>query len=333
MSLPSTGQIKASDINIELGRTSTLQYSFQQAESGIYVPINTASTIRPNGAAPNSISEWRGYNHTAAVTYDTDAQAFFAAANITNTAQKNAVNSFVLTIKDLDMWNGMRAIYVFVGGTASQHSYNLKNPAQYQITWVNSPTHSANGVQFLNTSNQYGNTGLNPNTIGLLATSQHVAFWDRTGAVGDANPNTPIGCVSGAGAPQRLRFAMYGSTSSYNTIADLMTANNTATRLTVNGSTSQATGLNVLTSFASPTTKVTWYKNGSLLASTTTALSNTTPVNANVLVGACGKDTTPFYELPSNKQISFASIGLGIAPALHANFYAAVNTLQTALGR
>lgn len=333
MSLPSTGVIKASDINLELNRISTTQYSFQQAESGLYVPINTNSVIRPNGATPYSISEWRGYDHLAGTAYDTDAQAFFTAAGITNTTHKDAINTFVLTLKNLDVWNGMTAIYPFVGGTATAHSYNLKNTATYQITWVNAPTHSANGVQFLNTSNQYGNTGINPTTVGFLGTNMQVAFWDRTGASGNANPNTPIGCVSGTGAPQRFRFAMYGSTGSYNTIADVLTGNNTATRLTVNGSASQAIGLNVLASHSAYTNKIAWYKNGSLFSSTTTALANSTPVNANVLIGASGTSVTPFYELPSNKLISFASVGLAIGPALQTSFYNAVNTLQGGLGR
>lgn len=330
MPLPSSGVIKASDINIELGRLSTEEYSFQFAESGIYVPINQSSTLRPNGASPYSLTEWYGYNHLTA-SFDPDAQAFITAANITNTTHQNAINQFVLTLKDLDMWNLFNAIYIFVGGTAASHSYNLKNPAQFQITWVNAPMHTANGVQFLNTSNQYGNTGINPSTLGRLATSQHIAFWDRTGAVGNANPNTPIGAISTSSA-QRIRFAMYGSTGSYNTLAEIMVNNSTTTRLQVNGTASQAVGLNVLTS-SSATNKVAWYKNGALLAGTTTSLAATTAVNANILIGASGRDTTPFYELPSNKLISFASYGSGLLPALHVNFYNAVNTLQAGLGR
>ena len=55
-----------SQINTELGRTSTATISLDDAESGVYGAINTGSTSYPLDARPASISEWYSYNHTAA---------------------------------------------------------------------------------------------------------------------------------------------------------------------------------------------------------------------------------------------------------------------------
>lgn len=65
MPLSPTGQISFADINVELGRGSTDQIGLNQAEAGNYGAINTNSSSRPNGSTPNSINEWRGYDHYA----------------------------------------------------------------------------------------------------------------------------------------------------------------------------------------------------------------------------------------------------------------------------
>lgn len=66
MSIPATGQIAMSAINVELGRTSTAFISLDAAENGAYATINVNSPFRPDGANPAAMSEWRRYNHSAA---------------------------------------------------------------------------------------------------------------------------------------------------------------------------------------------------------------------------------------------------------------------------
>ena len=65
MALQSSGTIKMSEINTELGRTSTATISLDSAESGTYATINTASASTPNNARPASMSEWYSYDHSA----------------------------------------------------------------------------------------------------------------------------------------------------------------------------------------------------------------------------------------------------------------------------
>jgi hypothetical protein len=66
MALQSSGQIKFSELNTELGRTSTNLIGLGAAENGDYATINSASSSKPNGSAPSKISEWFSYDHGAA---------------------------------------------------------------------------------------------------------------------------------------------------------------------------------------------------------------------------------------------------------------------------
>ena len=65
MTLPLSGPLEASDINVELGRSATAVMSITDAATGVYGAINTCSIPHPNGTAPHAYSEWYGYNHNA----------------------------------------------------------------------------------------------------------------------------------------------------------------------------------------------------------------------------------------------------------------------------
>lgn len=65
MALPASGIIRMSQINTELGRSSTASISLDTAENGGYATINTCSASRPSATNPASMSEWYNYNHTA----------------------------------------------------------------------------------------------------------------------------------------------------------------------------------------------------------------------------------------------------------------------------
>lgn len=54
-----------SQINTELGRSSTATISLDTAENGGYGAINTCSPAYPNSGNPARISEWYSYNRTA----------------------------------------------------------------------------------------------------------------------------------------------------------------------------------------------------------------------------------------------------------------------------
>ena len=66
MALASSGQIKMSEINTELGVSSTTaNTSLKNQSNGTVATINTNSSDRPDGSSPHQISEFYGYNHSA----------------------------------------------------------------------------------------------------------------------------------------------------------------------------------------------------------------------------------------------------------------------------
>jgi|GEM_PF-1316093 len=65
MALSTTGPLSMGDINQELGRARTASISLDAAENGSYATINPNSPSKPSSTNPATISEWRGYNHTA----------------------------------------------------------------------------------------------------------------------------------------------------------------------------------------------------------------------------------------------------------------------------
>lgn len=63
MALPTSGTIRMSQINTELGRSASSQISLDTAENGGYARINQASRSRPSATNPAYMSEWYGYDH------------------------------------------------------------------------------------------------------------------------------------------------------------------------------------------------------------------------------------------------------------------------------
>lgn len=64
MALQTNGPISFGNIRTELGSVAS-NFSLNSAESGTYALINQSSVFKPNGATPNSVSEWYGYDHLA----------------------------------------------------------------------------------------------------------------------------------------------------------------------------------------------------------------------------------------------------------------------------
>ena len=150
---------------------STVGYN---ASNRLYAGLNFGSTsgyysgsignIIVNNADLNLSSVNRNYNAIASrfglrvvqngIT-DLDALNFINAAGIENLTQTVAINTLVVGLKANNLWSKMRIIYPFVGGTATFHKYNLKDPTLYPIDWLGAISHGLTGVTFLNGG--YGN--------------------------------------------------------------------------------------------------------------------------------------------------------------------------------
>jgi hypothetical protein len=252
---------------------------------------------------------------TAAGGFDPDAQAFITDASITNPTQQSAINQLVVDLKGYSIWTKMKALYPFVGGSASSHSYNLRNTAQFQITWNGGITHSSTGVLFGGV-NGYGNTNYNLSTNASL-NSHHISVYSRSTL--SSSFQCELGVTGGVFDGGSALFLRASGTSYYR-------INSTATYVTYADTDSRAFYMANRTA----SNVINGWRNSTKVATGTTA--SATPLgNQNYHLGVLNENGGNNYW--SAKQLAFASIGDGLTDTEAANFYTAVQTFQTTLGR
>jgi len=115
--------------------------------------------------------------------FDTDAQAFITAASITDSTQQSAIDTLVTDLKTAGIWTKMKAIYPIVGGTASSHKFNLKDPrdldAAFRLTFTSGWTHNADGAAVTAKTATYADTHILPSSE-LSTTSTHMSYYAKT---------------------------------------------------------------------------------------------------------------------------------------------------------
>lgn len=245
-------------------------------------------------------------------SYDTDAQAFFTAAGITVTGQKDAVNQLVLDFKAASLWAKILAFYPFVGGDATKHSFNLKDPTAFQIGWSGTVTHDANGITG-NGADGFGDTSFNGNALSLENDS-HLSIYSRTSA---QDPATDIGAYNGSNAFWALNSRNAGdkfTVGSYRFTADgfILVTNTDGSGLYMESRVSSSA--------------VTAYKNGASVGTDTTTSQPMPSAGVNILrhTGSGSYSAANFAS---------ASMGHSFTDPEAADFYTAVQTFQTALSR
>ena len=255
---------------------------------------------------------------------DSDAQAFITAAGITNGTQQNAINNLVVDLKAYGIWTKMKAIYPFVGGTASTHKFNLKDPrdldAAFRLVFSGGWTHSSTGA-LPNGTNGYADSKLNAGTA-LVSSSAHLSYYSRT----NTNPGAiTIFDIGVANFSLNKRFIM-----AIRSTGDLFNTQVGAVPSVLNSSNTDARGLFIGT--RTSTTAIAQYKNGVLQTSNTVS-ETTTLDSANVWLGGINNVGNPTGAFWSNRECAFASIGDGLTSTEAANLYTAIQAYQTTLSR
>jgi hypothetical protein len=258
-------------------------------------------------------------------TWDSDATAFLTAAGITDATQSSAIGTLVGSLKSAGVWSKMRAIYPFIGGTASTHKWNLKDPrdldAAYRLAFSGNWTHSATGVT-PDGSTAYANTFAVPSTF----------FSDYTGAYGlylRTNPASSTGYRVDMGAqffsdPTSNRFLQHIGSTDGNSYYDWRN------RVTVATSTvGSVIGFHVVS--RTSTSLMTVYRNGNSVASGTSSDITTDLPNRALYIGAQNHSDGP--SLHSNREQSFVFLSESLSGSEVTAVNAAVQAFQTALGR
>jgi len=244
---------------------------------------------------------------------DPDAVAFLTATGITDPTISLAIDTLVKELKTYGIWTKMKALYPFVGGTASTHKFNLKNPvdsdAAFRLVFSGGWTHSATGA-LPNGTNGYADTFLNGLTA-LTNASNHFSYYSRTSTVGVA--------------------VEMGSSNGNNNFLHLRSATNyVAGGITIVPFTSTTNSQGFWLGSKESSTSRKGFKNG-VLESLITTNDTTAYQNLKIFIGA--RNDNGSAAVYSAKECALASIGDGLTTTEAANLYTAVQAFQTTLGR
>jgi hypothetical protein len=256
------------------------------------------------------------------IVSDANAQAFLDAAVITDQTQANAVNTLVTDLKTYGLWTKMKAIYPFVGGTATTHKWNLKDPrdldAAYRLAFSGAWTHSSTGA-LPNGTNAYANTFFNQQGNWTSTSNGAMGVYLRTNSVG-AYCDMGAGTIS-SGSNSSIIFARY--------TGDVVFSGLNCTAVTPGSANTNSQGFHAVSRTNS--TSYSRYKRGT----STIDLTNTDAIGSNanrtIYLGAGQGAILP--ENYSNREIAYSFLGDGLTQSEIDLYYTAVNKFQTSLNR
>lgn len=260
---------------------------------------------------------------------DSDAQAFITAANITDTTQKNAISQLVIDLKSANLWTKMKAIYPFVGGTASPHRFNLKAPttsaSDFYLTFNGGVTHSINGVQF-DGATGYADTNLIPNNVFNTTDLAAAGYYSRTSVA-----SVPRDYVLGSYTVGRGSIGMVIKRTNDNlyTSATIDFPSGTSYRgVELSPNPYLASGLYHMSQQG---TSFKYFRNTTLIAQNIFTTANLNLPTHPIYIGALNNNNVAGDH--TNKQCAFAYFSDKLSDTDIANMYNAVQTFNTTLGR
>lgn len=297
--------------------------------------LNLAKTISGSSslASASAAKTWLNTNgywtSWTSSSFDSDAQAFITAAAITDTTQKNAVNQLVLDLKSYGLWNKHAVIYPFVGGNSNTNRFNLKDPNSYLITFYGGWTHDANGIT--SNINTYADTGFIPSFGFSSDNNYQYSFYSRTN-ISSESPEFNVFDVTGCDEFGYLTATNYLVLRRSAVPNSLQYIDVSGGYSTAHFNLSDSQGLFTISRTASNSYYA--YRNGNVLgiSNTFSSGSGSRPSISLLITGSndpCnGQSPTGIV-----RNYAFWSMGDGLNATEAANFYTAVQTFQTTLGR
>jgi hypothetical protein len=255
---------------------------------------------------------------------DPNASAFLTATGITDPTIQGAVNSLVVDLKKYGVWSKMKAIYPFVGGTATTHKFNLKDArdldAAFRLSFNGGWTHSSNGA-LPNGTNGYANTFLTPSTA-LTNNNYHLSHYSRT----QKTTGFEIDISSFNGGASSIGIAL---DQFYAGAGKAFVAGDYVSSIIKSLTSTNTLGFQVNTRTSQTSAKM-FFKNVQIGSTLTLSNPNSLP-NITFYIGSNHFGTVA--QEFSSKQCAFATIGDGLTDTEAANLYTAVQAFQTTLNR
>jgi hypothetical protein len=293
--------------------------------------ISWSSIVRLNGVLTNNISLVSGVTTSS---NDPDAQAFITAAGITDSTQQSAINTLVVSLKSNGLWVKMDAIYPFIGGTASTHKWNLKDPRDlneaFRLQFFGGVTHNSTGVTF-NGTNAYSDTFFIPSMQIQSTEYASLSLYSRTNSITSTiRVDMAVNQFRNNGVTGAFQLSSGFSTSNQVSFfrCDLPNA------YTYSFPSAAATNTNTTGFYAGrmDVSTAAIYKNGNLIATNSGAkLSTYSAPNISMFIGADRYNGNP--RRYTNKNLAFAHIGKSMTHGDMSNLYTIVQAYQTTLNR
>ena len=288
--------------------TNSSTYTLVQADAGNTSNITCVVTATNTAGSANATS-----NQIAQIL-TVRTNSFLTASAISDATIRGGLNTFDIGLIANSLDTKMKALYPFVGGTASTHRWNFMDArdldAAYRLAFSGTITHSSNGI-LGNGTNGFANTFLNTSTA-VNRDSNAISFYSRTSST--ATVSVEIGNSNGANIFMHLRAAV-------NYLSGSLTIANFTTTTTAAGF--------WLGSKVSSTSRKTYY-NGALQGTNTT--SDITSL-MNLPLYLLARNDSGTAAVFSDKQCAFASISDGLTDTDATNLYNLTQELQTTLGR
>ncbi len=150
--------------------------------------------------------------------YDISAKIYFDSAGITDIVEKAAANRLIVSLKNTGNWDKIVGLYLMSPTSLSATAVNAKTPGTFDIVWVNTPTHTTNGVDFDGVT-QYGKTGIIPSSeIEIDDVSIHYYSGDDVQeavgiVIGSRNGNSQILILNARTDADNLRVDLFANAS------------------------------------------------------------------------------------------------------------------------
>jgi len=264
------------------------------------------------------------------VSYDTDAQNVINAIQGTGVTltitQKNACNELIVDLKTYGIWTKIQALYGFLGGTASAHKFNWKDPRDldvaFRLLFSGGGTHDSTGY-IMNGTDSFANTYFNPSTFSGWKDNHNLSIYLKT--------TMPTGNGWHLGYGNTLTGdPIYGLAIRRQGSNDLIYDNGNYTQNgRIQTTITDAKGFWCGNSVATNDRRI--YKNGVEIAQRLSTVYGTPPNDVMTIGATNGISGTSKYYLSGINSLTCFSYGLSLTELT--NFNTAVNTYQTILSR
>lgn len=256
---------------------------------------------------------------TSALPLERDAWAFLDVAGITSSRQQEAIIQLVRDLKQARLWTKMKAIYPFVGGTATSHKWNLKDPqdtnAAFRLTFNGGWTHSSTGA-LPNGSTGYAETSLDVGAS-LGQNDVHFSYYSRT----ERNASGVEFDMGAAGDP---------NTGANSTGMRIRESGNLVGRVNANNTTvANSSSLGLFIASRNSSTNQQFYRNSTQLVNS--AVSSTGLPTVTINIGRLNNTVATVYH--AQRETAFNTIGNGLTSTEATLLFNCVDRYQKFLGR